>query len=279
MKTAKRKLILRLFATLVVVGGMLMGCNNLTHPEATADGGQNPPLDSGNTIDALESGTTSAPQNDGEEGGFTVTLGEGSAQPAEAEPLTVVEGQPLSAEAAAALFARLPELPLEAGAQQEFRLPDESLPPRPGETVAEVFPPEAENAPPEVPGGPLEVLRYAPQGEVEIAPFHQRHLQPADGAAHRPGHIECLRGTGVHRTGVARNLALAGHAHAQLSVCFRATRPPADGDRIHRHHPGWDDLANRWRASRRCAVPFQYPPRLDCRNSIPTKRLLSRCNR
>lgn len=174
MKTARRMLILRIFATLVVAGGMLVGCNNLAHPDETATEGQNPLLDSNNTIDALESGTTLAPQNDGEEeeDGFTVTLSEGSAQPAETEPLTVVEGQPLSAEAAAAIFARLPNLPLEAGAQQEFRLPDESLPPpRPGETVAEVFPPEAENAPPEVPGGPLEVLRYAPQGEVEIAPF------------------------------------------------------------------------------------------------------------
>ena len=56
---------------------------------------------------------------------------------------------------------------------EEFRLPPESLPPPvAGTTITQTFPPtETAPAPPTVESGALEVLRYAPQGEIPIAPF------------------------------------------------------------------------------------------------------------
>ncbi len=44
-------------------------------------------------------------------------------------------------------------------------------PPRTGETIEEIFPPPATIGPVQVDTGPLEVLRYSPEGEIPIAPF------------------------------------------------------------------------------------------------------------
>lgn len=85
----------------------------------------------------------------------------------------VAAGSALSAETIQSILARLPELTLTPTDTQEFRLPDESLPPpRPGQTINDAFPPPVNAGPPEsVPTGPLEVLRFAPEGDVPIAPF------------------------------------------------------------------------------------------------------------
>jgi alpha-2-macroglobulin len=85
----------------------------------------------------------------------------------------LVTGDPLNEAEIAAILARLPALPAAPEDTADFSLPPESLPPpRPGETVAETFPPATEaGGPTAVPGGPLEVLRYAPEGDVDIAPF------------------------------------------------------------------------------------------------------------
>ena len=54
----------------------------------------------------------------------------------------------------------------------ELNLPKDTLPaPRPGKTIKESFPPPPAPAlAPEVATGPLEVLRYAPEGDVPLAP-------------------------------------------------------------------------------------------------------------
>ncbi|MFN2232073.1 MAG: alpha-2-macroglobulin family protein, partial [Anaerolineae bacterium] len=102
-----------------------------------------------------------------------VRLSEGQAQPQAAEPLQQAGGEPLSEDEIERIVARLPPLETEPGDQADFRLPEDLLPPpRPGETIEEPFPPPPEPVEPEtVPSGPLEVLRYAPEGEIPLAPF------------------------------------------------------------------------------------------------------------
>jgi len=104
--------------------------------------------------------------------GLPIELSEGAAQPDEFEPVNRVEGTPMSEAAIQLVLDRLPALAVDDDDQTDFRLPLDSLPPpRTGETINEVFPPEVQYEPLEVPDGPLEVLRYSPEGEIPIAPF------------------------------------------------------------------------------------------------------------
>jgi alpha-2-macroglobulin len=104
--------------------------------------------------------------------GLQFTLSAGSDQGGATEVLPPVPGQPLSAADTARLLDRLPPLQGQAGDTLELNLPKETLPPpRPGETIKQTFPPPpAPVAAPEVTAGPLEVLRYAPEGDVPLAP-------------------------------------------------------------------------------------------------------------
>src|SRR5690606_111864 len=56
---------------------------------------------------------------------------------------------------------------------QDFRLPEESLrPPQTFDTITTTFPTtQSVDVPEVVPSGPLEVLRFAPEGEIPLAPF------------------------------------------------------------------------------------------------------------
>ncbi len=102
----------------------------------------------------------------------TIRLSDGNPQPQAVESLPLAVGEPLSDEETAAILARLPALAPLPGEQVDFKLPDEILPPpRPGATIDEPFPAPPEATAPEVYSGPLEVLRYSPEGEVPIAPF------------------------------------------------------------------------------------------------------------
>ncbi len=118
-----------------------------------------------------------APGVDGTPGGLEILLSEGSEQPQVAVTSTVAAGAPLSAEETTALLARLPALEVEAEDEQEFRLPAETLPPpSPATIVAQSFPPTATAAlteSVEAVAGDLEVLRFAPEGEINLAPFLQ----------------------------------------------------------------------------------------------------------
>ena len=104
---------------------------------------------------------------------MTIRLSKGEAKPAMADPNRLVTGDPLTEAEIEAILARLPQLETESGDSVDFRLPSESLPPpRTGETVDEPFPPpEAPPVPLAVAEGPLEVLRFAPEGEIGLAPF------------------------------------------------------------------------------------------------------------
>ena len=102
-----------------------------------------------------------------------VQLSDGQAQPGETEPLPLATGEPLSLDQIRLILARIPDLPTAPEEQTEFNLPPEILPPpRPGNTIVESFPPlEIEPTPGMVEAGPLQVLRFAPEGEIPIAPF------------------------------------------------------------------------------------------------------------
>ena len=102
-----------------------------------------------------------------------IRLSEGQALPDAAISNPLATGTPLTEAEIAAILARLPELVGEDGDNQEFNLPDELIPPpQTGETIDQPFPPPpTETELPVVTDGPLEVLRFTPEGEVGLAPF------------------------------------------------------------------------------------------------------------
>jgi uncharacterized protein YfaS (alpha-2-macroglobulin family) len=101
--------------------------------------------------------------------GVRVRLSDADAVVEEAERPARAEGAALDAAQADALLARLPALADDA--EVDFALRAGSLPPpRTGDTVDVPFPPPPAAAPPEADAGPPAVLRYAPEGEVPVAP-------------------------------------------------------------------------------------------------------------
>jgi hypothetical protein len=105
--------------------------------------------------------------------GIHIQLSNGQSQPQTVEVVPLATGEPLSPEEIEAILSRLPDLPVVPGETTEFNVPSEVLPPpRPGNTITETFPPlETEPTPVGVEAGPLQVLRFAPEGELPIAPF------------------------------------------------------------------------------------------------------------
>ena len=84
----------------------------------------------------------------------------------------LAETTPLSSEQILGLLNRLPPLQEEEGDVARVRLPDQSLPPpRPGQEVELPFPPpQAQSLPDAQAGAPLAVLRFAPEGDIPLAP-------------------------------------------------------------------------------------------------------------
>lgn len=111
--------------------------------------------------------------NEGQEDGLLIRLSEGAEQPDEFVRPHLATSQSLSEGEIQQIIARLPDLEIDIIDVQEFRLPEASLPPpRTGETIDETFPliQDGDSAPP-VTEDALDVLRYAPVGDVPIAPF------------------------------------------------------------------------------------------------------------
>ena len=100
-------------------------------------------------------------------------LSKGSAAADTAAALALVEGVSLTVDEIAAIIERLPTWDVPSSDQVGFNRPIDSLkPPLVGDTIATPFPPTSD------PGGtvevstePLEVLRFQPEGDVDIAPF------------------------------------------------------------------------------------------------------------
>ena len=107
-----------------------------------------------------------------EGGRVLLRLQEGQAEAPAVQAVPVVDGAALTQGEIDAIVDRLPPFDEAEGDREEFNRPAETLPPPvAGETVATAFPPaDGGDLPPDVPDGPLEVVRYQPDGEVDIAP-------------------------------------------------------------------------------------------------------------
>ena len=189
-----------------------------------------------------------------------VRLSEGQAQPLLVVSAQVASGEPLSPEALAQLLARLPALDPLPGDQVDFNLAVQPIPPpRTGETVEQQFPPTDQAAPPEtVDAGPLQVLRYSPEGEISVAPFvsisFNQPMVPlgtlADLAAQAlPAQIEpTLPGT----------WRWLGTKTLTFEYEFRPDRPPAQGHGVSRHHPRGHKVGYRRRACQGSLIYFHH---------------------
>ncbi|MDX2039815.1 MAG: alpha-2-macroglobulin family protein [Acidobacteriota bacterium] len=104
--------------------------------------------------------------------GLQFRLSEGTEGADRREALPAPPTSPLSDEAVANLLKRLPPIKSEPDDETGFAMRDRSLPPpKTGQTINAAFPPADSGEKPEPTAtGALEVLRFAPEGELALAP-------------------------------------------------------------------------------------------------------------
>jgi uncharacterized protein YfaS (alpha-2-macroglobulin family) len=104
--------------------------------------------------------------------GLRFRLSQGIDQPESRPASNLAPTTSLSENETENVLKRLPAIKIEASDEQEFALRDRSLPPpRTGKIINVAFPPAENISSPETKeAGPLEVLRYAPEGDVPLAP-------------------------------------------------------------------------------------------------------------
>ena len=167
---SRNRILLLILGGILVAGALAVIIFGFIIPGLESNGSQgetNPSLvDS--SIDEIEGGSMSD-----EDSGLQITLSAGQAQPQEAGSVPQVTSEPLTEEEIEQILVLLPSLIMDSSDQVDFNLPPEPIPPpRTGETIDEPFPPaDTSDVPDPVTAGPLEVLRFAPEGEIPIAPF------------------------------------------------------------------------------------------------------------
>ena len=103
--------------------------------------------------------------------GLPIEISQGAEQPPAREHVARATAEPLTAAQMQAVLNRLQPLPTSPGDAQAFAFPSAPLPPpRPGQTINIPFPPPTTVPPPVVAASAVEVLRYAPEGDVPLAP-------------------------------------------------------------------------------------------------------------
>jgi alpha-2-macroglobulin len=109
---------------------------------------------------------------DTDEKGLTFRLSEAPEQPDARPANKLADATVLSEAETKALISRLPDIKTDATDETDFALRDKSLPPpRTGLTVLQPFPAASElTRPDQRSPGPLDVVRFSPEGEVPIAP-------------------------------------------------------------------------------------------------------------
>jgi uncharacterized protein YfaS (alpha-2-macroglobulin family) len=173
-----RKNFLPLISIIVIIAIIALGSYFFFFKSVVSDSGDpdsNPSFvdssgDSGTSVTAVFG---DEPGVEGEEpAGLVIELSDGAPQDQSVELLRHVIGVPLSEEEIVAILNRLPDIGLTPAEQVEFKLPGDPIPPpRPGQIIDQQFPLDFGAAlPAAVDPGPLEVLRFAPVGDVGIAP-------------------------------------------------------------------------------------------------------------
>ena len=149
----------------LAAGGVYLAYQLSPRPET---GGQTIPVSGG----AVTTSGGESMSHAGEEG-LSLQLSPGKPEPQVITPLPLATGEPLPEAEVERILARLPALTDGTQDQVDFRLAQEPIPPpRTGETIQQAFPPPQQAIQPGTDvSAPLEVLRYAPQGEIPIAPF------------------------------------------------------------------------------------------------------------
>jgi uncharacterized protein YfaS (alpha-2-macroglobulin family) len=102
----------------------------------------------------------------------SLSQGQANEQSDDADPTRVVAGEPLTDARIDEIIDRLPAWVEDPDDIEDFNRPAETLrPPTTGTTIETDFPADGDEPPPAVDSGPLEVLRFQPEGPVELAPF------------------------------------------------------------------------------------------------------------
>lgn len=127
------------------------------------------------TVAAKGEQLTSVAEDEGDDmtkEGLLFRLSEGAGQGESRTVTTPAQTSRLSEAEVQNVLRRLPPVKAQEGDQQDFAMRDRSLPaPRTGKTVNVSFPSsEAAPTPETKVAGPLEVVRFAPEGEVPLAP-------------------------------------------------------------------------------------------------------------
>ena len=147
------------------------------------------------------------------------------ADPAPPPRPKLAPSKPLTPEDTARLLARMPAFKAPAE-EKKFALRDKSRPaPRPGETISTPFPPQVtppRPPPSATPGAAPAVVRWAPEGDVEIAP--SLSLTFSEPMVAVTSHSRARGGPepGTSDPAAARQVALDRHADAAFRADGRA---------------------------------------------------------
>jgi len=162
----KSTFVLAGFLILFIAGGVVLLSKKLQPQNVSPVGTNSIPV-------VNNTGQPQTPDGTSDKYGLDIELSDGQSTPQTVETSPLATGDPLSPEEIGLILARLPDLLLGLDDQTEFNLPKDFLPPpRPGNTIKETFPPlETEPTPTVIDAGPLQVSRFAPEGEIPIAPF------------------------------------------------------------------------------------------------------------
>jgi uncharacterized protein YfaS (alpha-2-macroglobulin family) len=172
-KPAKSRKLVWIFLAIVLTLGSTGGCSFLGIGKNGNVTPQPIPIDQNDPGVVIE---TEGPVFNGEGGdqsGLSIRLSDGQEIPSLIESLKPIIGESLSEEEIQAILERLTPWVEDQDLAVDFRLPTAILPPPlTGETIPVSFPSPSEISGPEpVFGEELEVLRFAPEGDVAIAPF------------------------------------------------------------------------------------------------------------
>jgi alpha-2-macroglobulin len=108
-------------------------------------------------------------QQEREKSGLQIRLSEGSPAAESVAPSVTTPAERLSEADTQRILRRLRPIKQDPADEQSFSIRDRSLPPpQPGKTVTDLFPSPERPAVPDVNSGPLEVLRFSPEGDVAL---------------------------------------------------------------------------------------------------------------